>query len=561
MPLGIELAASWARMLSPEEIAGEIERSLDFLTTSTRNVPERHRSMRAVFDYSWNLLSEAEQQVLRGLSVFCGGFTRAAGEEVAGATLPFLTTLADKSLVRRTGAGRFDLHELVRQYGAARLAEVPGAQEAARARHCDYYAGLLERRYGALRGPEQRATLDELQRDVDNARAAWDVAVKQGSVGVMRRAARGLALFYELNNWFHEGEAAFARVVPVLERGVAESGDARVALGLALMFQGVFHFRGGGQQEQGRVLVERGVEVLQGGDDREALIDALNEQAFLSVRVGDYEGALRLLHEALALGRVAGYAWGTASSLSYLGVTRYSLAEFEEAYQWFSESYEVNRAIGDPSSLSYVLSYLGPIAAALGKADEARRYCRESLALSEALGVRWSIAFALMNQGLASYWLGDYEEAIAPLQRSVGLYREIGDRWSVGMALNRLGNGCAALGAWDEARRHYLGALDAAREVQVTSQALNALAGLARAFAAEGAIDAALELSMLAREHPQTARYTRPQMEGLLAELLPRVSQEEVAAAEERARGRSLEEVVDETLERYGDVLAAQTSK
>jgi hypothetical protein len=103
--------------------------------------------------------------------------------------------------------------------------------------------------------------------------------------------------------------------------------------------------------------------------------------------------------------------------------------------------------------------------------------------------------------------------------------------------------------------------LDVAREVQVTSQALNALAGLARTFAAEGAIGPALELAMLVREHPQTARYTRPQMERLLAELLPSASQEEVAAAEERARSRTLEEVVDETLERYGDAFAAQTSK
>ena len=103
MPLGMELAATWVRLLSCAEIAAELERGLDFLQASTRDLPERHRSMRAVFAHSWQLLDAEEQQVLRRLAVFRGGFTRAAAEQVAGATLAVLAALVDKSLVRGAG--------------------------------------------------------------------------------------------------------------------------------------------------------------------------------------------------------------------------------------------------------------------------------------------------------------------------------------------------------------------------------------------------------------------------------------------------------------------------
>ncbi|MGH8631367.1 MAG: ATP-binding protein, partial [Burkholderiales bacterium] len=152
MPLGIELAAAWVRTLSCREIAQEIERNLadprqgmDFLAASMRDVPERHRSIRAAFDHSWNLLSAEEQQVMRQLSVFRGGFRREAAEQVAGATLPLLSALVDKSLLRRTEAGRFDLHELVRQYAAAQLQADPQDEFVTCERFSHYYAVWLQR--------------------------------------------------------------------------------------------------------------------------------------------------------------------------------------------------------------------------------------------------------------------------------------------------------------------------------------------------------------------------------------------------------------------------------
>src|SRR5207247_2625355 len=115
MPLGLELAATWLRVMTCEQIAAQMESGLDFLTTPLRNIPERHRSLRVVFEQSWALLSGDEQAVLMKLSIFRGGFDREAAEQVAGASLSLLASLVDKSLLRLNSSGRYDLHELVRQ--------------------------------------------------------------------------------------------------------------------------------------------------------------------------------------------------------------------------------------------------------------------------------------------------------------------------------------------------------------------------------------------------------------------------------------------------------------
>jgi predicted ATPase len=149
LPLGIELAAAWAHVLSCREIADQIERNLDFLAVSRCDVPERHRSMRAVFDHSWHLLSEDERRVLSRLSLFRGGCTREAAEHVASATLAVLSSLIAKSLLRRTEAGRYDLHELVRQYAQEHL-RAAGEEPAVRRCHANFFLRLAEEAEAAL---------------------------------------------------------------------------------------------------------------------------------------------------------------------------------------------------------------------------------------------------------------------------------------------------------------------------------------------------------------------------------------------------------------------------
>jgi predicted ATPase len=182
LPLALELAATWLRVMPCDQIAPEIERGLDFLTTSMRNLPDRHRSLRAVFDRSWTLLSEADQRVLAQLSAFRGGFDREAAAQVAGASLAVLAGLVDTSLIRPTLAGRFDMHELLRQYLAQQLAE-SGETGAATQRHFDCFAMLADQAEAHQYGPEQEEWFDRLELDYDNLAAALAWSLSEGRVG------------------------------------------------------------------------------------------------------------------------------------------------------------------------------------------------------------------------------------------------------------------------------------------------------------------------------------------------------------------------------------------
>jgi predicted ATPase/DNA-binding SARP family transcriptional activator len=213
LPLGILLAAAWVGMLAPAEIAVQIRQSLDFLTTDLRGVPDRQRSMRAAFDYSWALLTARERMVMRALSVFRGGFTRQAAQRVAGATLRELRALMDKSLlVWNPGRDeRYEMHELLQQYAAEKLGSVPAEEAAARHRHCAYFAGFLQQREADLTGRDQKEALAKIGAEIENVRTAWNWMVDQGRIDDIDRSPGGLAEFYRIRAWLQEGEESFAR--------------------------------------------------------------------------------------------------------------------------------------------------------------------------------------------------------------------------------------------------------------------------------------------------------------------------------------------------------------
>ncbi len=175
-PLGIELASAWTRVLTCQEIALESERSYSFLTGTASDEPDRHHSLLAALDQTWNRLSEAEKAVFQRLCVFRGGFTRDAGEQVAGATLSLLVSLIDKCLVQTTPFGRYHMSRLVSQYGLEKLAKAPRERAATQERHRQYYAAFLKRMTGRFLGLWEEDALPEVAAEKENLRAAWEWA-------------------------------------------------------------------------------------------------------------------------------------------------------------------------------------------------------------------------------------------------------------------------------------------------------------------------------------------------------------------------------------------------
>ena len=212
LPLALELAASWLKTLTCAEVAEEIERSIDFLAANTRNLPERHRSMRAVFDHSWDLCSAAEQQVFRRLCVFRDGFEREAAEQVTGASLQILSSLVEKSMLRKLPSGRYDIQELLRQFALEKLYEV-GEAEAIRDAHMRYYADFIQIRTPDIKGRRQLEGLNEIEADFENVRAAWLRAVEHADYPMIDKMVEGLALFCDMGARYHDGNNLFQQAV------------------------------------------------------------------------------------------------------------------------------------------------------------------------------------------------------------------------------------------------------------------------------------------------------------------------------------------------------------
>ncbi len=203
MPLGLELAATWLRAMSCQQIAVQMEGGLDFLSTPLRNIPERHRSLRAVFDQSWNLLTPAEKDVLMRLSVLRSGFDVKAAEQIAGTSLFLLAGLIDKSLIRLNASGRYDIHELLRQYAADKLAEA-GEIDNAADRHLNYFINLADQAERCLFGSEQVLWFDRLEAEFDNLRTAlaWSTKSEAGL-----HLAASLGWFFTERSYWKEGLA------------------------------------------------------------------------------------------------------------------------------------------------------------------------------------------------------------------------------------------------------------------------------------------------------------------------------------------------------------------
>ncbi|MBM4459670.1 MAG: hypothetical protein FJ011_18230 [Chloroflexi bacterium] len=174
LPLAIELAAAAMRTLSPSDLVAELSDGLSSLTSAARDLPERHRSLAAVFEHSWALLERSAQNNLAQLAIFRGGFDRAAAEAVAAASQPMLSTLADRSLLRIGRPGRYDMHPMAHQFARAKLAQHTAIYQQTRERHARYFARLVSQHEAQFHGQQDRQALARMQLEADNIRAAWD---------------------------------------------------------------------------------------------------------------------------------------------------------------------------------------------------------------------------------------------------------------------------------------------------------------------------------------------------------------------------------------------------
>ena len=444
LPLGIELAAAWSRSLSCRELAEEIRRGVDFLKDSPARVAERHRGLRAVFTQSWAHLSPDEQRHFRRLALFRGGFTRRAAEEVAGASAQILSGLIDKSLLRRMPTGRYELLEVVRQYAAEHLNEVPEEWAAIRARHGSFFLSELAARRGDLQGERVAQALAAATADADNLREAWAAALDPPRLDLLVPVLIPYFLVHDISSRWPEGGQRFAEASRALAH--AGSEQARLARGFSLVAEGWF------------------------------------------VRQNDWRQAMSLMGSGTAiLASLPPSPESTcARTLVAIETLEVDRARAEEELRRLAEQQEHLR---DRWGLALTLEVLSTAVLAPAKRED---YALSGLALREEIGDRWGIALALHVAGLAAGARRDHGQARERFTRSLAIRREL-DTDPIGIASCLLHLGRTALGEGDvrEAERWFAECRELSREHASGYQLLLAEQGLGEAaFQAERLGDA-----------------------------------------------------------------------
>lgn len=511
MPLAIELAAAWVRVLTPAEIARELTQSMALLTTTLLDVPERHRSVEGVFTQTWERLSATEQQALRQLAVFEDGFTRVAATDVAGASPLVLAALTDKALIRRDRTGRYAIHELLRQFAARKLAADPAEERATMLRLVRFYARLLERRNQDLQGAHQRQALVELDREYDNLWKAWTWAVAELCLEELALALDGFYRLHEVRGWYSDGIEALEALIERLEHAPPEGAPA----------------------------AERAV----------LLARARARAGALYCWIGEFAAAEQHLEAALPVLRAHDQALDVAYTLTGLGIVASERDEEQRARRLLEEGLAAYQALGHQPGVAWALDALGDLAGSEGDYARARDLLTESSTLFSAMGDQVSAAWSLCSLGRVLGLMGDHAAARQLLNESLIIFESLDDRHGAAAAHANLAEGAYAARDLAAARQHWLASLRLAREVGVAPYVMDALAGLATVLSETGAPEQAHELAALATAHPATWRETLDAARAVLAATSAALDPATAAQAERRGRATPWEVAVARVLE------------
>lgn len=455
IPLAIELAAGWVGTLATEQLVERLGDSLGLLSTGPRTASPRHRTMRATFDWSFELLSGHERTLFRRLSVFAGGFTLEAAEAACsdegsigrGEVLNLLSGLVDKSLVVADIIGevrvRYRMLEPVGQYARERL-EASGEEEVVRRRHAAHFLALAERAEPELKGRGQVEWLQRLEEDNGNLRAAMAWLLAEGEIEDAVRMAWSLWIFWLIHGHQSEGRRW---IEAALEKGENLVTHTRAR---ALAVQASTYYGLGSPERMEQILEEASALFRQVADDP-GLATALGGMAGARMHRGDAEGAIALFEEAIPLGREAGEKWGPSGALAHLGSIYLGLGDFERAARSFEEGLALSRDIGNRLGEATALYGLATAEQGRGGHDRAAELYAEGLVSAAEADDKANISYCLEGLAQAAMAQGKTERAawlfgaaVASLEAAGGsLYPYAQDRSlyerAVGEVRSRLG--------------------------------------------------------------------------------------------------------------------------
>ena len=548
-PLGIELAAALTSYIPTREILNQLQTNLAILDSTLQNVPARHRNLHIVFESSLNLLSEQEYTAFQNLTVFRGGFTLDAAQQVADINPQVLAGLVHKSLLRKDASNRYEIHTLLAQYSTEMRQQNPEADYKLHLAHSCYFTNFLFQRRQTYRG--SIAIVNEITIEIENIRTAWEWAISHGETTLISQAADTLGSFYYIRCWNEPGEQAFrlaserlradlqqepesaqimdalARVLTWLGEFICNQGD--FIHSRRLMEEAVAIFRIlGHTTEVAWSLLSLGNNLMQHSDttlveeyfeESLAIFEAIEEQNGIAICLefmgtmksmqGDYENAKTRYQKSLSLYRSVKDIYGEAGGLYCLGDIARITGDYTQAQKYFSESLVTYQSIENQRGAAQTYNQLGNIARLCGKYEQAREHHRQSLWLWEEIGERNGIATSTTNLGLDAFKQGDFSKSKTYCQKGLALFRETDHDRGIVFALINVGKACHALGEGLQAKEALWKAVDIAAEIQSIPQILEALVEIAHLLADAGNAELALRVIAHPLENQATYREVR----------------------------------------------------
>lgn len=510
MPLAIELAAAWLHILTVDEITDELKTGFDILASEVRDLPERHRSMHNVFDHSWSLLDKTEQKILVHLSVFRGGFTRHAAQQVARASLQQLAGFVNKSFLNHDPVtGRLEFHELLRQFTQEKLVQTLESSVSAQQEHAAYYGEFMEQSWTNLQGSRQILALSEIKADIENVRAAWRYYLERKNVPQMRKFINSFKEVYWIEGWNHAGMELFAEAVSALKG--EEDQESKNLYALAMAYQGYF-MSWWGLSDQGYELAVESVGILKELNDPEALAFA---------------------YESLAL-------------------NAYCLNKFIEEVTGKDKLLQIATELGSSWMLGWALFEASMVALRNEDYVKAKQLAEASLSHNEEIGNEIRSTLSLLAVGHASYSLGEHEEANNCYLRILEISQKTGFLWGIEKSSKYLGKVALSRNRIATAEGYLTQSLRIANEIGLERDKPNLLYEYACLLVAQGKSEQAAELLALILQHPVSHQIRlgegriKDSAKVLLVQLEDQLSPEAYAAAMEYGQAVEMDEIIGE---------------
>jgi DNA-binding SARP family transcriptional activator/predicted ATPase/Tfp pilus assembly protein PilF len=484
LPLAIELAAPWLSLQSPRELFAAISKNLNLLQTNMVDIPERHRSMRAVFSYSWQLLTEPMARALADLSIFPASFSAHAAEVIANVSLIMLGILRDRSLIKLSKGReetRYMLHPLLRSFAREQLEQESSAVVQLQAAHAHFFAALAQQQEGLLRGPESGALLLRLDEEFENLRSGWHWAVDNGDTVLLGQYSVTIHDLCATRGWELEGSQLFELGTSVVQERVSEqSGEAEIRAGVRVLSCSaeLRYILGDVESAEKRFQTAHRLLASIAVEDSPELLFIYKQLALIAYSRGAYAQATSYLQLTLRIAEEEGLGALQADTLLSLGAVALAQGQWMLAEEVLSRSVSLYRTTQHEWGVGHGLRFLGALALARHDQQTAYAHLHESLTIARRIDNKIGAALTLDQLGvayLAEQQLAKGEEV---LQEALGLFRELGVELGIARTTSHLGQHAMARAEYEQAYNHFYDAMLIAQRLQALPLVIESLAGI-----------------------------------------------------------------------------------